>query len=348
MFNGNGCSGGLRSRGQVNGPQPGQDEEEDYYYGSYSRPEIHRIMLKDSIRTMAYRTAICQNKHLFRGKTVLDVGCGTGILSMFAARAGARQVFGVDNSSIAVQARQIVLDNNLDNIITIIQGKVEEVELPVQRVDIIVSEWMGYCLFYESMLDSVLYARDKWLTTGGLIFPDIVRLYICGIEDYHYKKTMLDFWDEKYGFSFKPFKALQLEEPVVDYIKPTDVVTNVALLKEFNLEIHNKGDVEFDTEFELTMTKKETLTGLATYFDVVFSHCHLEVNFSTGPASPNTHWCQTTFFLKKNYHLANNEVIKGIFRMNKNKRCNRYLDFKIGFIVESAPTFLEENSYQLK
>lgn len=48
-------------------------------------------------------------------------------------------------------------------VVTIIKGKVEEVELPVDRVDIIISEWMGYCLFYESMLNTVIYARDKWL-----------------------------------------------------------------------------------------------------------------------------------------------------------------------------------------
>jgi hypothetical protein len=48
-------------------------------------------------------------------------------------------------------------------VITLIHGKVEEVELPVEKVDILISEWMGYFLFYESMLDTVLYARDKWL-----------------------------------------------------------------------------------------------------------------------------------------------------------------------------------------
>ena len=113
---------------------------------------------------------------------MLDVGCGTGILSLFAARAGARRVFGMDNSSIALCAKQVVLDNHLDHIITIIRGKVEEVELPVESVDIIVSEWMGYCLFFESMLDSVLHARDKWLRPGGLVFPDKVKLFVCGIE----------------------------------------------------------------------------------------------------------------------------------------------------------------------
>ena len=50
-------------------------------------------------------------------------------------------------------------------VVTLVRGKVEEVQLPdgIEKVDIIVSEWMGYCLFYESMLNTVIYARDKWL-----------------------------------------------------------------------------------------------------------------------------------------------------------------------------------------
>lgn len=62
-------------------------------------------------------------------------------------------------------------------VVTIIKGKVEEVELPVDGVDIIISEWMGYCLFYESMLNTVIYARDKWLV---IVFCYLLPVqYIC-------------------------------------------------------------------------------------------------------------------------------------------------------------------------
>ncbi|QQP37187.1 Uncharacterized protein FKW44_017384 [Caligus rogercresseyi] len=131
----------------------------DYYFDSYAHFGIHEEMLKDEIRTLTYRSSMWHNKHLFKDKIVLDVGCGTGILSMFAAKAGAKHVYGVDMSGIVEHAKQIVSTNKLAEKITIIRGKVEEITLPVDKVDIIISEWMGYCLFYESMLDTVLYAR---------------------------------------------------------------------------------------------------------------------------------------------------------------------------------------------
>lgn len=67
----------------------------DYYFDSYAHFGIHEEMLKDEIRTLTYRNAVYHNKHLFKGKVVLDIGCGTGILSMFAAKAGAAKVIGV-------------------------------------------------------------------------------------------------------------------------------------------------------------------------------------------------------------------------------------------------------------
>src|SRR5437868_1889538 len=101
-------------------------------------------MLKDTVRTDAYRDFIYDHKHLFAGKIVLDVGCGTGILSLFCAKAGASRVFAVDNSTIIEKARENIYHNGFSDKIICLRGKIEEVKLPVEKVDIIVSEWMGY------------------------------------------------------------------------------------------------------------------------------------------------------------------------------------------------------------
>lgn len=109
----------------------------------------------------------------------------------FAVRAGAKHVIGVDMSSIIEMAREIVEANGMTSKITLLQGKMEEVELPFPKVDIIISEWMGYFLLYESMLDTVLYARDNYLVPGGKIFPDKATMYIAAIEDGDYKEEKI-------------------------------------------------------------------------------------------------------------------------------------------------------------
>jgi len=112
----------------------------------------------------------------------------------FAVKAGAKHVIGVDMSTIILKAREIVEANGMSDKITLLQGKMEEVELPFPEVDIIISEWMGYFLLYESMLDTVLWARDRYLRKDGkgLIFPDKATIFMAGIEDGEYK-------DEKIG-----------------------------------------------------------------------------------------------------------------------------------------------------
>ena len=107
------------------------EEKHDYYFGSYSHFYIHEEMLKDQVRTNAYRHAIEGNKEDFKDKIVLDIGAGTGILSIFAARAGAKHVYAVENAEIAFFAREIIKQNGLESKITVLKGKMEELVLPV-------------------------------------------------------------------------------------------------------------------------------------------------------------------------------------------------------------------------
>lgn len=73
------------------------------------------------------------NKEKFKDKIVLDIGCGTGILSIFAARAGAKKVYAIDNANIAEYAKEIIKVNGYGEIIQVIKGKIEEIELPLEE-----------------------------------------------------------------------------------------------------------------------------------------------------------------------------------------------------------------------
>lgn len=80
--------------------------------------DIHAVMIQDRVRTSTYASFILRTPTLFQDAIVLDIGCGTGILSLFAARAGAKRVFAVDASPVAEKAAAIVKQNNLEDVIT--------------------------------------------------------------------------------------------------------------------------------------------------------------------------------------------------------------------------------------
>merc|ERR1712121_490038 len=249
--------------------KPEEMTSKDYYFDSYAHFGIHEEMLKDEVRTMTYRNSMYHNKHLFKDKVVLDVGCGTGILCMFAAKAGAKKVIGVECSNIVDHARNIVKANNLDGTIELIKGKGEEVTLPdgIEKVDIIISEWMGYCLFYESMLNTVLYARDKWLAESGMIFPDKASLHVCAIEDRQYKDEKINWWDQVYGFDMSCIRKVAIQEPLVDVVDPKQVITNSCMIKEVDMYTVKIEDLDSSAPFHLQCRRDDYIQALVTYFN---------------------------------------------------------------------------------
>ena len=190
------------------------------------------------------------------------MGAGTGILSAVCARLGARRVYAVEASSIASDTEQVMRDNGLDGVVRVLNSRVEDLEfLPDfpcsgggdsggddggggggdgsisgrdarQVVDVIVSEWMGTLLVAESMMQSVLYARNMWLrgyseesvgeeegkegkvTKGqrGVIIPSIAELFLAPISARDYLSQHLCYWNSKpYGIDLSAVKARGVE-----------------------------------------------------------------------------------------------------------------------------------------
>jgi type I protein arginine methyltransferase len=249
-------------------------------------------------------------------------------------QAGAKHVYGIECSAIADQAKQIVIDNNYQKTVTIIQGKVEELELPVDKVDIIVSEWMGYFLFYESMLDTVIYARDKWLAPGGLMFPDKASLHIVAIEDGEYRHDKIDFWRNVYGFDMSCIGDIALSEPLVDNVDQEQIASDACLLKTIDINIMPKQEATFSAPFSVTVNRNDYVHALVAYFDINFACCHKPVTFSTSPKARTTHWKQTVFYLEDCLTVCAGEKITGTLSCKPNAKNPRDLDITIEYSFE--------------
>ena len=323
---------------------PGKSDvyhEKDYYFNSYSTFYIHEEMIKDKIRTGSYKKAIENNKIIFKDKIVLDIGSGTGILSIFAAKAGAKHVYGIEYADIADYAKEIIKQNNLSDKITIIQSKVEEAILPVDKVDIIISEWMGYFLLYESMLDTLLFARDKWLKKDGYLLPDKAQIYLAGIQDSLYKYNKIDSWDNVYGFNFSVLKNPALAEPIIDNFPNNNIISNSCKIFDIDLYTVKVEDLDFSAGYEIIFNKDDTFNGFVTWFDVEFDKLPNKITLSTSPYEPSTHWKQVMFYSKNDIEVKKKEKLKGSICVIKDKMNFRFINSKISFHFDNGSKKLD-------
>uniref|UniRef100_A0AAR2KEL1 Protein arginine N-methyltransferase 3 n=1 Tax=Pygocentrus nattereri TaxID=42514 RepID=A0AAR2KEL1_PYGNA len=303
-----------------------REDEDEAYFSSYGHYGIHEEMLKDKVRTESYRDFICGNPDVFKDKVVLDVGCGTGILSMFAARAGARKVIAVDQSEIIYQAMDIVRSNQLENTITLIKGRIEDVNLPVEKVDIIISEWMGYFLLFESMLDSVIFARDMYLAEGGSVYPNSCNISLAAVGDTEKHCDRIAFWDDVYGFKMECMKKAVVPEAVVEVLKPETVISEPAVIQTLDCNAVTTSELEFTADFTLKMTASTHCTAVVGYFDIFFDRGSAnKVMFSTSPHCTKTHWKQTVFLLENPIPVQSGDELPGRITVRKNRKDPRAL-----------------------
>ena len=107
---------------------------------------------------------------------------GTGILAIFAAQAGAKKVYAVEASNMAPHARKLIEANHFGDRIEIVSGKIQDIVLP-EKVDIVISEPMGFMLVHERMLEVFVIGREKWLKPGGKMFPSKGVIYVSPFSD---------------------------------------------------------------------------------------------------------------------------------------------------------------------
>ncbi|CAE8643199.1 unnamed protein product, partial [Polarella glacialis] len=190
----------------------------------------------------AFRKAIFSS---CSGKVVLEVGCGSGILSVFAAQAGASRVVAVEGSpATAARAKEVVHANNLSERISIVTGAVEEVVDEINsllcgsdggppKADVIISEWMGYLLMCEDMFPSVAFARDRWLVPGGQVIPCACELWLAPFSHPDMVEELTAYWQTRpYEVDMTPLARHALDEvirePVLDHLRSVECIISEA------------------------------------------------------------------------------------------------------------------------
>ena len=190
---------------------------------------------------------------------------------------------------------------------------------------------MGYFLLFESMLDVVLYARDKYLAPNGLLLPDYVTLSVVGIQDKKSKAKKFEFWKDVYGFTMRSVQKVSQAEPIVNTVSKDSITTTTCEFFEVDLYKVQLKDLEFARKYEIRAIADNTIDALVYWFDVVFSHLENPIKLSTSINSPKTHWYQTLFYLKNPIEVKENEVISGMIAVKKAEKNFRNLDIVITY-----------------
>jgi protein arginine N-methyltransferase 1 len=260
---------------------------------SYADISVHQLMLADGVRTLAFQQAL--QAVIRPHHRVLDFGCGSGILSFFAHRAGARKIYAVDRSQFLGAARAIARVNHFERI-EFLYGE-DDVELP-SEVDVIVSEWMGHFVFNESMLEPLARLRDRSLARGGIMIPRRLTLHAGVVTDPSFLTRYQYFQTRPYGIDFSPLVACSTARTETLRLKPEQMATPVIDLGALDMQTCR----ETPSAFAGTARFEEATTayGLVGWFDAELAE---GVGFGTGPLSPRTHWQQMGFPLPEPFRV---------------------------------------------
>jgi len=342
--------------------QPPSETDNANYFCEYAYLYHQMDMLEDAHRTGTYFNAIVSNPSCFEGKVVLDVGAGSGILSIFAARAGAKIVYAVEATDMAVRAKKIVEANKLGEKIKVLQGTLETITLPC-KVDVIVSEWMGYFLLRESMLDSVLIARDKHLKPGGSMFPSHATLYLSPLTQTKMLGSKMTQWEGEmqhwatfsqdmnswYEADFSCVREEFIREQRQYYLQtgtfvnmtPKQLIGPAKPLLEIDLLTVSLEDLRAPAEPQtctMRITRDGVVEGFCGYFDAFFrgspsSPAEQETTLTTAPATgTSTHWGQQAFGFYPPLHAKRGDLIECSMRILRQERNHRLLRLETKFV----------------
>jgi SAM-dependent methyltransferase len=265
----------------VDGGRMSHDEQEEPHRGSYRDVVIHKLMLQDVVRTSAYADAI--RAVVGPGSRVIDFGTGTGVMAIFAARSGAGRVDAIERTAIVEYAREIAVRSGCPEIV-FHRGDQDSFHAD-DLADVIVSEWMGHFLFFESMMEPLIALRNRWLKPGGIMVPARVSLFAALVvdEDLYEDGAFLE--RQPYAIDFGPIADLPLRQSRMIDVEEHQVLA--PYLELGTLDMHVVSRTPERLCGETVVSRSATVYGIVGWFDAVLGG---GIELRTGPSHQHTHW----------------------------------------------------------
>ena len=248
--------------------------------------EHYYDMLSDKVRMQAYRDAIF--KTVKPGDVVIDLGAGTGILSIWAVQAGASKVYAIEKTNAIELAKEIARANHCLDKIEFLNENSADVELP-ERANVLISETLGSFGIDENTLQFTIDARQRFLFDDAKMIPQSLELFVAPIDD---KKTYekLDFWRHIPDINFTPVFDLFSKKIMVESVKPGGLLAKPVSFG--HLDFTTVSESGFQKRQYIPIEKPGFIHGVAGWFNVILCN-GIEIN--TAPDQPQTHWKQAFF-----------------------------------------------------
>jgi type I protein arginine methyltransferase len=258
------------------------------YFADLTR---HDDMLADRARVDTYFEAI--DKHVGEGDEVIDLGTGTGLLSYFAARAGAKLVHAVEYGPIIDAAQDVAKENGITNI-AFHRVSSREFSLP-HRVDVIVHEQLGAALFNEHVVANVVDLRDRLLKEGGLILPHRLRLFVAPVQADEGLYAPFAWEQTLHGLTFRALRSYAEAHPEGYLYRNYNPLPLDAFLAEpqpvvdVDLLTATPAELPASIRYSETVSREGILHGFCVFFEARFDE---ELLITTSPVDPAraVHW----------------------------------------------------------
>ena len=281
---------------------------------------LHVALLNDRRRTGAYLEAIAEV--VKPGDVVVDLGSGTGILALAAARAGAAHVYAIESTAIGQVAQALFEANGLGDLITLLSGWSTRQALP-RPADVLISEIIGNDPFAERILEFTRDAVRRMLRPGARLVPSRLRVYGVPVSippDQRARHTVTAEdaarWEQWYGLDFAPWYRQMLGTPYSVAVRPAKAKEWTALGEPVLL-----ADVDLSAAFELfvdataqvTTQRAGRLDGLLIYFEAWLTESRV---LSTAPANADedSSWMNPVWLMNEGLTLDASERVRVTYR----------------------------------